>query len=73
MIELILSVGKGIESLGIGILLLGMVDERVLGTNGICILRGHQVLVLLKIPDIKYFMRYACVRGHCHVRVRTAS
>ena len=29
----------------------------VLGANEICIVRGHQGLVLLKIPDIKYFMR----------------
>ena len=44
---------------------------RVPVVNGICIIRSHQVLVALKIPDIKYFMRSPCVPGHCHVRVRT--
>ena len=41
------------------------------GANGICIIRGYQVLVVLKIPGIKYFMRSFCVPGHYHVRVRT--
>ena len=41
------------------------------GANGICIIRAHQVLILLKIPDIKYFMQSSCIPGHCHVRVRT--
>ena len=53
-----------------GILFLGMGDKRVLGEDGICIIRGSQVLNLLKLPDIKYFMRSSYVPGHCHVRVR---
>ena len=44
---------------------------RVLGVNGICIIRGYQALVQLKIPHIKYFMRSSCAPGHCFVRVRT--